>query len=63
MGKKFYNVDMQRLLKKHNINHYLMYFVMKASVVERFNHIKKQYVEDMFTLNRNYKWFNCHNLY
>ncbi|XP_018358172.1 PREDICTED: uncharacterized protein LOC108757966 [Trachymyrmex cornetzi] len=25
MGKKFYNVDVQRLLKKHNINHYSTY--------------------------------------
>ncbi|XP_018316023.1 uncharacterized protein [Mycetomoellerius zeteki] len=37
MGKEFYNVDLQWLLKKHNINHYSTYSVMKASVVERFN--------------------------
>jgi len=30
MGKEFYNVDMQRLLKKYNINHYSTYFVMKV---------------------------------
>jgi len=40
MGKEFYNVDVQRLLKKHNIN-YLTYSVMKASVVEQFNRTLK----------------------
>jgi len=36
MGKEFYNADVQRLVNKHGINHYSMYSVMKASVVERF---------------------------
>ncbi|XP_011050567.1 PREDICTED: uncharacterized protein LOC105143777 [Acromyrmex echinatior] len=31
--KEFYNSDVQKLLKKHSINHYS---VMKASIVERF---------------------------
>jgi len=37
MGKEFYNVDVQRLLNKHGINHYSTYSIMKASIVERFN--------------------------
>ena len=40
-GKEFYNSDVQKLLKKCNINYYSTYFVMKASVVERFNCILK----------------------
>jgi len=28
-GKEFYNANVQKLLKKHDINHYLTYFVMK----------------------------------
>ena len=38
MGKEFYNTNVQKLLKKHNINHYS---VTKESVVERFNCILK----------------------
>jgi len=37
MGKEFYNANVQKLLKKHNINHYSTYSIMKTSVVERFN--------------------------
>ncbi|XP_039315539.1 uncharacterized protein LOC120360047, partial [Solenopsis invicta] len=37
MGKEFYNANVQELLKKHDINRYSMYSVMKASVVEWFN--------------------------
>jgi len=40
-GKEFYNASVQKLMKKHNINHYLMYSVMKASIVERFNRTLK----------------------
>ena len=40
IGKEFYNGNVQKLLKKHNINHYSTYS-MKASVVERFNHTLK----------------------
>jgi len=58
MGKEFYNADVQRLVKKKNgINHYSTYSVLKASVVERFNHTLKN--EDniwkIFTLNSSYK--------
>jgi len=31
MGKEFYNANVQILLKKHNINHYSTYSVIKAS--------------------------------
>ena len=49
IGKEFYNVDVQQLLKKYNINHYSTYSVMKASDIERFNHtLKKRYVKDVY---------------
>jgi len=41
-GKKFYNANMQKLLKKHDINHYSAYSIMKASIVERFNRTLKK---------------------
>jgi len=58
IGKKFYNADVQRLVNKHGINHYSMYSVMKASVVERFNRTLKNDMWKMFTLNGNYKWID-----
>jgi len=56
MGKEFYNADVQRLVNKHDINHYSTYSVLKASVVERFNRTLKNDMWKMFTLNGNYKW-------
>ncbi|KAG5323784.1 YMD3 protein, partial [Pseudoatta argentina] len=38
MGKEFYNADVQKILKKHEVNHYS---TLKASVVERFNRTLK----------------------
>lgn len=57
-GKEFYNVTVQKLLKKHNINHYSTYSVMKASVVERFNRTLKNNMWKQFTLNGNYRWID-----
>src|SRR5436190_7643162 len=58
-GKEFYNVEMTRLTKKHGINHYSTYSVMKASVVERFNRTLKNAMWKMFSLNGNYKWIDA----
>jgi len=58
MGKKFYNADVQRLVKKHGINHYLTYSVLKALVVEQFNRTLKNDMWKMFMLNGSYKWFD-----
>ena len=57
-GKEFYNSNVQKLLKKHNINHYLTYSIMKASIVERFNRTLKNGMWKLFTLNGNYKWID-----
>ena len=58
MGKEFYNVDVQKILKKHNVDHYSTYSTLKASVVERFNRTLKSDMWKMFTLNGNYKWID-----
>jgi len=55
MGKEFYNINVQKLFKKHNINHYS---VMKASIVERFNRTLKNDMWRQFTHNGNYKWID-----
>jgi hypothetical protein len=59
MGKEFYNTEVQRLMRKHGINHYSTYSVLKASVVERFNRTLKNDMWKMFTLNGNYKWVDA----
>ncbi|KMQ83264.1 hypothetical protein RF55_20493 [Lasius niger] len=51
MGKEFYNADVQWLMRKHDINHYSTYSVLKALVVERFNRTLKNDMWKMFTLN------------
>ena len=56
MGKKFYNADVQKILKKHDVNHYSTYSRLNASVVERFNRSLKNDMWKMFMLNGNYKW-------
>ena len=58
MGKEFYNADVQKILKRHDVNHYSMYSTLKASVVERFNHTLENDMWKMFTLNGNYKWID-----
>jgi len=58
MGKKFYNADVQKILKNHDVNHYSTYSTLKASVVERFNRTFKNNMWKMFTLNGNYKWID-----
>jgi len=57
-GKEFYNANVLKLLKKHGINHYSTYSVMKASVVERFNRTLKNDMWKQFTLNGNYRWID-----
>jgi len=52
---KFYNTDVQKILKKHDVNQYSTYSTLKVSVVERFNRMLKNDMWKMFTLNGNYK--------
>ena len=56
--KEFYNANVQKLLKKHNINYYSTYSIIKASVVERFNRTLRNDMWKQFTHNINYKWID-----
>ena len=58
MGKEFYNADVQKILKKYDVNHYSTYSTLKVSVVEWFNRTLKNDMWKMFTLNGNYKWID-----
>jgi len=55
MGKEFYNADVQKILKKHDVNHYSTYLTLKASVVEQFNCMLKNDMWKMLIHNGNYK--------
>ena len=46
-------------MKKHNINHYSTYSVIKASVVEQFKRMLKNAMWKRFTLNGSYKWVDA----
>jgi len=62
MEKEFYNTNVQKLLKKHDINHYSTYFIMKVSVIEEFNRTLKNDMLKQFTHNKNYKWIDCYRI-
>jgi len=49
MGKEFYNADVQKILKKHDVNHYST-FVFDVESVSRAvqSHTQKRHVEDVY---------------
>jgi len=47
MRKEFYDADVQRLVKKHGINHYSTYLVLNALVVEQL-HAEERHVKDVY---------------
>jgi len=57
-GKKFYNSNVQKLLKKHNINHYIAkpekYVFRNEGLDCRFNRTLKNDMWKQFTHNGNY---------
>lgn len=55
-GNEFYNNLFQDIVRKHNINHYSTYSIMKASLVERLIRTIKNKLFKLFSLNGNYKW-------
>lgn len=57
-GKEFYNTEFVNLLKKHSINHYSTYSVLKASIIERWNRTLKEKMWKAFSMNGSYKWIN-----
>ncbi|XP_011049755.1 PREDICTED: uncharacterized protein LOC105143259 [Acromyrmex echinatior] len=49
MGKEFYNADMQKILKKHDVNHYSTYSTLKTNSGAVQSHAQKRHVEDVYT--------------
>ena len=59
MGKEFYNANMQKLLKKCNINLSLFNIFHNESIIElSFNRTLKNDMWKQFTSNGNYKWID-----
>lgn len=57
-GREYYNSNFQNLMKKHNINHYSTFSVLKASIAERVIRTIKEKLFKLFTLNGNHKWLD-----
>ena len=55
-GTEFYNKDFALLMKKYNVNHYSVFSVMKACIVERFIRTIKSMMYKHFSLHGSYKW-------
>lgn len=55
-GVEFFNKSMDNLFKKHKINHYASYSILKASIVERLIRTIKRRLYMQFSLQGNYRW-------
>lgn len=55
-GKEFYNASFRSLMKKHGINMYSTYSVLKASIIERLNRTIKSAIFKNFTIKGNQNW-------
>lgn len=57
-GKEFFNRSMKELFENYKINHYSVYSLMKASIVERLIRTIKRRLYIEFSLQGNYRWLN-----
>lgn len=55
-GKEFFNAEVRKLLKQHNINHYSTYTDKKSAIVERLNRTIKNKMYREFTAQGSYRW-------
>ena len=53
MGKEFYNNDVQKILKKYDVNHNFTYSTESVSSRAIQLYAQERYVEDVYT-QRNY---------
>lgn len=60
-GGEFLGKDVQNLVKKYNVIHYIVYSEKKASIVERVNRTLKNMMWKEFSLQGSYKWVNILN--
>jgi hypothetical protein len=58
LGKEFYNKDVKKIFDKYSINHYSVYSIYKAAVVERFNRTLRGRLTKYFTKQGNKKWID-----
>lgn len=57
-GKEWFNLHVQKLMTKYNINHYATFSELKASVVERLNRTLKEKMWKEFTARGTYEWLS-----
>lgn len=57
-GKEWFNKDVNKLMKKYNINHYHTFSELKASIVERLNRTLKTKMYKLFTTRGTYEWLS-----
>lgn len=57
-GKEFYNVELKKLLDKHNVNHYSTFTTMKAAMAERVIRTLKEKLQKTFLYRGNQVWIN-----
>ena len=55
-GTEFFNIHMQKLLKKHNVNHFSVKSQFKASMAERVIRTVKTRLWRYFTYKGSYQW-------
>ena len=53
---EFYNADVQKILKKYDVNHYSVFDVESVNSRAVFNCTLKNDMWKMFMFNGNYKW-------
>lgn len=58
MGKEFYNVQFENLMRHYKINHYSTFTAIKAAIVERFNRTLKSKMWQQMHYNGSYKWIS-----
>ena len=56
MGREWYNSKFQALMRKHHINHYSTYSIVKASMAERVIRTLKERLYKAFHLQGSYRW-------
>ena len=58
LGKEFYNAPFRRMLEREGIQHFLMHWDAKASIVERFNCMLKERMFRYFTARNTRTYLN-----
>lgn len=57
-GTEWFNIHVNKLMKKYGINHYHTFTELKASIVERLNRTLKVKMYKLFTARGSYEWLS-----